>query len=208
MSQVAEFFANYWWLILIIFVVVAIVAVIRAVRRVIKEGGGAFDLNTIKKNTAPNLEFVRQKGQAMMKDADVICEIKNGRVIPKKQDIMTFRTAYKAKYKAASFYIAKEDKVVYFFCKSEAGLQRRLQNLLFDRQAQHEFSRKVAEESLVLLKNEGVLPLNKEQKIAFIGQYAVKPRYQGGGSSHINSFKVTGAWEMAKEDFYDILTKS
>ena len=137
MSQVAEFFANYWWLILIIFVVVAIVAVIRAVRRVIKEGGGAFDLNTIKKNTAPNLEFVRQKGQAMMKDADVICEIKNGRVIPKKQDIMTFRTAYKAKYKAASFYIAKEDKVVYFFCKSEAGLQRRLQNLLFDRQAKN-----------------------------------------------------------------------
>ena len=38
------------------------------------------------------------------------------------------------KYKAASFYIAKENKVVYFFCKTEAGLQRRLQNLLFDRQ--------------------------------------------------------------------------
>lgn len=78
-------------------------------------------------------------------------------------------------------------------------VENRDEKAVFDRQAQHEFSRKVAEESLVLLKNEGVLPLNKEQKIAFIGQYAVKPRYQGGGSSHINSFKVTGAWEMAKE---------
>lgn len=78
-------------------------------------------------------------------------------------------------------------------------MENRDENAVFDRQAQHEFSRKVAEESLVLLKNEGVLPLKKEQKIAFIGQYAQKPRYQGGGSSHINSFKVTGAWEFAKE---------
>lgn len=70
---------------------------------------------------------------------------------------------------------------------------------VFDRHKQHEFSRRVAEESLVLLKNEGILPLNKQDKIAFIGQYAKKPRYQGGGSSHINSFKVTGALEMAKE---------
>lgn len=77
-------------------------------------------------------------------------------------------------------------------------MENRDENAVFDRQAQHEFSRKVAEESLVLLKNEGILPLKKEQKIAFIGQYAEKPRYQGGGSSHINSFKVTGAWEAAK----------
>lgn len=77
-------------------------------------------------------------------------------------------------------------------------MENRDKNAVFDRQAQHEFSRKVAEESLVLLKNEGILPLKKEQKIAFIGQYAEKPRYQGGGSSHINSFKVTGAWEAAK----------
>ena len=70
---------------------------------------------------------------------------------------------------------------------------------VFDKEAQHEFSRKVAEESLVLLKNDGILPLKKEQKIAFIGQYAEKPRYQGGGSSHINSYKVTGALEFVKD---------
>lgn len=78
-------------------------------------------------------------------------------------------------------------------------MDNRNQEAVFNRQAQHAFSRKVAEESLVLLKNEGILPLKKEQKIAFIGQYAEKPRYQGGGSSHINSFKVTGALEMVKD---------
>lgn len=40
-----------------------------------------------------------------------------------------------------------------------------------------------------------ILPLDKSAKIAFIGEFADKPRYQGGGSSHINSFKVTSALE-------------
>ncbi len=70
---------------------------------------------------------------------------------------------------------------------------------VFDRDAQHDLSRKAAEESLVLLKNEGVLPLKKEQKIAIIGQYAKKPRYQGGGSSHINSHKVSGMLDFVQD---------
>ena len=32
-----------------------------------------------------------------------------------------------------------------------------------------------------------ILPLKEQAKVAFIGKYAAKPRYQGGGSSHINS---------------------
>jgi beta-glucosidase len=52
---------------------------------------------------------------------------------------------------------------------------------------------------MVLLKNEGeILPLSKEDEIAFIGEFAEKPRFQGGGSSHINCFKTTGAVEAAK----------
>ncbi len=78
-------------------------------------------------------------------------------------------------------------------------MENRDKEAVFDKEKQHEFSRKVAEESLVLLKNDGILPLKKEQKIAFIGQYAKKPRYQGGGSSHINSYKVTGALELVKD---------
>ncbi|HIT89320.1 MAG TPA: glycoside hydrolase family 3 C-terminal domain-containing protein [Candidatus Merdenecus merdavium] len=63
----------------------------------------------------------------------------------------------------------------------------------------HKFATKVEEESMVLLKNEGVLPLKEEEKVAFIGAFAKSPRYQGGGSSHINSFKVSNAFERAKE---------
>ena len=51
----------------------------------------------------------------------------------------------------------------------------------------------------MLLKNEGnLLPLAKDGTVALIGEFAEKPRFQGGGSSHINSFRTTGAVEAAK----------
>ncbi|GMQ61966.1 glycoside hydrolase family 3 C-terminal domain-containing protein [Vallitalea maricola] len=62
---------------------------------------------------------------------------------------------------------------------------------VFDRDADHEIARRIAGESMVLLKNEGILPLKVNQKIAFIGEFAIKPRFQGGGSSHINSHKIS-----------------
>lgn len=68
----------------------------------------------------------------------------------------------------------------------------------YNREAHHELARKAACECAVLLKNDGVLPLNKEQKVVFIGEFAEKPRYQGGGSSHINSFRVDSALTAAK----------
>ena len=48
---------------------------------------------------------------------------------------------------------------------------------------------------MVLLKNEEMLPLEEEEKVAFIGGFAKTPRFQGGGSSHINSFRVSSALE-------------
>lgn len=78
-------------------------------------------------------------------------------------------------------------------------VENRDKTAVFDKDAQHDLSRKAAEESLVLLKNDGVLPLKKEQKIAVIGQYAEKPRYQGGGSSHINSYKVPGMLDFVRD---------
>ena len=69
----------------------------------------------------------------------------------------------------------------------------------WDMEAQHRMAAEMAAECMVLLKNEdGLLPLSREDEVAFIGEFAEKPRFQGGGSSHINCFKVTGAVEAAK----------
>lgn len=77
--------------------------------------------------------------------------------------------------------------------------EHRDKTAVFDRDKDHELARKVAQETIVLLKNEGVLPLEEKKQIAFIGKYVKKPRYQGGGSSHINSHKVTAAWDVIKD---------
>ncbi|MCD7725166.1 MAG: glycoside hydrolase family 3 C-terminal domain-containing protein [Clostridiales bacterium] len=76
--------------------------------------------------------------------------------------------------------------------------ENRDRNVVFDRDKDHEMARRVAEETIVLLKNDDILPLSEQAEIAFIGKYAMKPRYQGGGSSHINSHKVTSAMEAVK----------
>ena len=55
-------------------------------------------------------------------------------------------------------------------------------------------------ETMVLLKNETqLLPLRKKKNYVFIGEFAKKPRYQGGGSSHINAYRVENAYEEAKK---------
>jgi beta-glucosidase len=67
---------------------------------------------------------------------------------------------------------------------------------VWDMEADHELCARIAQECCVLLKNEtNILPLKESDKIAFIGKYAKEPRYQGGGSSHINSFKTTSAMD-------------
>lgn len=82
----------------------------------------------------------------------------------------------------------------------DLGTSHTTPNGLPDWEADHEFARRMECESMVLLKNEdAVLPLNRKDKIAFIGKFAETPRYQGGGSSHINSFRVTGALEAVKK---------
>ncbi len=69
----------------------------------------------------------------------------------------------------------------------------------YDFEAGHAAARAAEAESIVLLKNENqVLPLAENEKIAFIGEFAKDPRYQGGGSSHINSYRVTGAWDAVR----------
>lgn len=61
----------------------------------------------------------------------------------------------------------------------------------YDKEAHHRLAREVAQETMVLLKNENqLLPLEKTGKVALIGALAERVRYQGGGSSHVNPTKL------------------
>ena len=71
----------------------------------------------------------------------------------------------------------------------------------YDKDQQHEFARKLADESIILLKNENQqLPLNAEKSIAIIGELAQKPRYEGGGSSHVNAHHLVTPLEAAPKN--------
>jgi beta-glucosidase len=63
-------------------------------------------------------------------------------------------------------------------------------NGTFDVDVHHELAHKVATEGMVLLKNNGLLPLRGQQLIAVIGRSAENAHFQGGGSSHINPTRV------------------
>ena len=56
--------------------------------------------------------------------------------------------------------------------------------------AHHELARRVAAESMVLLRNDGTLPLRDLSSLAVIGRAAVEPRYQGDGSSRVHAVTV------------------
>ncbi len=68
----------------------------------------------------------------------------------------------------------------------------------YDVDVHHQAARQIARESMVLLKNEGLLPLNRDDKVAMIGGFAFDMRYQGGGSSHINPNKLEQLTEIDK----------
>jgi beta-glucosidase len=76
------------------------------------------------------------------------------------------------------------------------AIDNRKQNATYDKEAHHQLARKIARESMVLLKNEdNILPIKKEGTIAIIGEFATSPRYQGGGSSHVNPIKIDNLLE-------------
>jgi beta-glucosidase len=63
----------------------------------------------------------------------------------------------------------------------------------YDADAHHALARKAAEQSIVLLSNDGILPLVPETKVAVVGEFARTPRYQGAGSSRVNPTKLDNA---------------
>lgn len=69
----------------------------------------------------------------------------------------------------------------------------------FDVDGHHALAQRVAAEGMVLLKNNGILPLTNPQRIAVIGRAAKEPHFQGGGSSHINPTRVDSPFEALQE---------
>jgi beta-glucosidase len=69
----------------------------------------------------------------------------------------------------------------------------------FDKAAHQTLAREAAGASVVLLKNvDHLLPLALQATYAFIGAFAREPRYQGGGSSHVNPSGMTCAYDEAQ----------
>ena len=65
----------------------------------------------------------------------------------------------------------------------------------FDSAAHHTLARQVAAQGMVLLKNNGILPLKSQIRMAVIGHSAQHAHFQGGGSSHINPTMVDNPYE-------------
>ena len=76
----------------------------------------------------------------------------------------------------------------------------------FDIDAHHAMAARASEQSIVLLKNEGnILPLKKGVKVAVIGEFAQKARYQGAGSSVVNPTKLDHAMDVIKNFDLDVV---
>ena len=75
----------------------------------------------------------------------------------------------------------------------------------FDVEEHHAYAQKCAEESAVLLKNNGVLPLDSQKKVAFIGDFLYLPRYQGAGSSIVNPTKLDDTRGLLSESGLNVV---
>jgi len=84
------------------------------------------------------------------------------------------------------------DNVVELILKSKPALE---QKHTFDMASHHRIAQKIAEESMVLLKNDDILPLKKGKKIAVIGEMAKSPRFQGAGTSVVNPAMLDNAYD-------------
>lgn len=71
----------------------------------------------------------------------------------------------------------------------------------YDKQEQHDFARRLAADSMVLLKNDDkILPIQENDNILVVGELASDPRFQGGGSSHINAYHVSTPLDSIEGD--------
>lgn len=94
---------------------------------------------------------------------------------------------------------ASADRVIELGDRAKKNLK---DDFVFDRDIHHSIAVGAAEKSAVLLKNDNILPLKKEQKVAVIGHMAKYPRYQGSGSSHVNPTRISIPLEAMPNSIY------
>ena len=87
-------------------------------------------------------------------------------------------------------------KIVELSEKQKAGKKK---SYICDMEKHLALAQKAAEESAVLLKNDGVLPFKKDKNLLVIGELAREPRYQGAGSSKVNPVRLDSFVEALKE---------
>lgn len=84
--------------------------------------------------------------------------------------------------------------------------QKTLGEFEYSKEEHHALAKEVALGSMVLLKNDSsILPLDKSSTVALIGEMAVSPRYQGAGSSQINTDNIDSAFDTMLKKGYKFL---
>lgn len=69
----------------------------------------------------------------------------------------------------------------------------------FDHEENNKLAQKIAEKSIILLKNEdNILPINKEDKVLLVGDMAKYPRFQGAGSATTMPEKIYNTLDSFK----------
>ena len=98
---------------------------------------------------------------------------------------------------------ARLDELLTLVLDTSAAVQKHSRS--FDADAHHALARRAAAESTVLLQNDGILPLAADAKVAILGDFAETPRYQGAGSSAVNSLKVDTVLENLAQSGLQVL---
>ena len=83
-------------------------------------------------------------------------------------------------------------------------IEKRRDGFHYDADAHHALAAECARKGAVLLKNEGILPGNADQRIAIIGALAERPRYQGAGSSKIHPQKLDTPLDMCRREWNEV----
>ena len=130
---------------------------------------------------------------------EIIEAIKNGEISETELNEAVDRIIDVARKGSNQF--AYDEKSEAYLEMNKAGKENAFE---YDQKVHHGIAEKIAEETVVLLKNDNnILPI-KNKKIAVIGDMAKTPRYQGAGSSTINPYKIENAYDNLLQNGIDV----